>query len=103
MADDAFDGSGELLDRMDGLEGRTKSLTAGANGFASAMSRAFTQAVAGGKQLDDVLKGLALRLSGMALTQAFKPIAAGLAGGINGLFEGLFKSGSGSGAKVEAA
>ena len=46
-----------------------------ANGFASAMTRAFTQATVGGKQFDDVLKSLALRISSMALTQAFKPIA----------------------------
>jgi phage-related minor tail protein len=90
-------GDGGVLDAMDGLDRRTKSLTAGAHGFGFAMTRAFSQAVVGGKQLDDVLKGLALRLSSMAVTAAFKPIAAGLAGSINGLFEGLLKGGSGGG------
>lgn len=95
MADDAFDRSAELLDRMDGLEGRARALTVSANGFAAAMSRAFVQSTAGGKQLDDVLKGLALRLSNMAVASAFKPIASGLAGGLNNLFEGLFASSAG--------
>ncbi len=96
MADDDFEG-GALLETMDGIAGRTRSLTAGANGLASAMSRAFTQATVGGKQLDDVLKGLALRISNMALTAAFKPIAGGLMGAFNGLFDGLGSSGSGGG------
>ena len=70
------------------------SLTASANGFASAMTRAFTQATAGGKQFDDVLKSLALRISSLAVAQAFKPIASGIAtaltGGLTSLFGGLF-------------
>ena len=96
-------GDGGVLQTMDNVERRTKSLTAGANGFASAMSRAFVQAAAGGKQLDDVLKGLALRLSSMALAQAFKPIASGIAGSISGLFEGLFKSGAAAGGVTKNA
>lgn len=92
MADDALDRSHELHHNMDGLERRTKSLTASANGFAAAMSRAFVQATVGGKQLDDVLKGLALRLSNMAVASAFKLTAAGIAGGLNGLFENIFKN-----------
>ena len=43
MADDDIDSASGLLDTMDGLGGRTRALTAGANGFASAMSRAFNQ------------------------------------------------------------
>ena len=101
MADDTFDdgdgdSGGRLSRTLDGLDRRTRSLTAGANGFASAMSRAFIQATVGGKQLDEVLKGLALRLSTMALNQAFRPIASGLMSGINGLFENIFR-GNGSG------
>jgi phage-related minor tail protein len=102
MADDIDSASG-LLDTMDGLGGRTRALTAGATGFASAMSRAFNQSVIQGKQLDDVLKGLALRLSNMAVTAAFKPIAAGLAGGLDNLFGGLFAGGSGGGNSIKAA
>ena len=99
MADD-IDSASSLLDTMDGLGGRTRALTAGASGFASAMSRAFNQSVVQGKQLDDVLKGLALRLSNMAVMAAFKPIAAGLAGGLDNLFAGLFAGGSGNSLKA---
>ena len=102
MADDINSASG-LLDTMDGLGGRARALTAGATGFASAMSRAFNQSVIQGKQLDDVLKGLALRLSNMAVTAAFKPIASGLAGGLDNLFAGLFAGGSGGGNSLKAA
>src|SRR5688572_27655842 len=106
MADDAFDGGasevGGLLGTMDGLDRRTRSLTVGAHGFAAAMSRAFTQSTAGGKQLDDVLRGLALRLSNVAVASAFKPIAAGLAGGLNNLFAGMF-GGAPSGGNLTAA
>jgi phage-related minor tail protein len=90
MADD-FDSDARRLDSaLDGVERRTAALMLSANGFAGAMSRAFSQSVIGGKQFDDVLKGLALRLSNMAVTAAFKPIASGLTGGLNSLFAGLF-------------
>jgi phage-related minor tail protein len=59
------------------------------------MASAFSQSVVGGRQLDEVLKSLALRLSTLALTQAFKPLANGLAGGLNQVFSGLFGGGGG--------
>ncbi len=43
------------------------------------MTQAFTQATTGGKQFDDVLKSLALRMSNLAVQQAFKPLASGIA------------------------
>jgi phage-related minor tail protein len=109
MASEWIDGDGVewinagdgVVQSIDGVERRMNSLTASANAFSLAMSRAFVQSTAGGKQLDDVLKGLALRLSNVAVTAAFKPIAAGFAGGLNNLFAGLF--GAAPGAKVEAA
>jgi phage-related minor tail protein len=64
--------------------------------FAKAISKAFTDAAAGGKQFDDVPKQLALRLSGMAVTQAVNPVAKGLAGGLSKLFDGLFAGGGDS-------
>ena len=98
MAD--FEGnSAEVLSTLEGIEQRTAALTISTNGFASAMARAFSQSVAGGKQFDDVLRGLALRLSSMAVSAAFKPIASGIAGGLNQLFAGLF----GAGAETKAA
>lgn len=84
-----LDSTVERLDR------RTASLAVSANGFARAMSQAFVQSTAGGKQFDDVLKGLALRISSMALTAAFKPLAQSFAGGLNNLFSGLFGGGGG--------
>jgi len=89
----------ELSGALDVLDTRTRNLALSANGFANAMTRAFTQATAGGKQFDDVLKSLALRLSNMVLAQALKPIAGGLSnlitGGLTQLFGGLFGGGSG--------
>jgi phage-related minor tail protein len=90
----ALDSADELSSKLDDLNTRSKNLASSANGFASAMTRAFTQATAGGKQFDDVLKSLALRISSLAVAQAFKPIATGitsaLTGGLTQLFNGLF-------------
>ena len=61
MADDT-----DLLDTagtLDSLELKTRDLASSANSFARAMSSAFSSSIAGGKQFDDVLKSLALRLS----------------------------------------
>src|SRR4051794_39016062 len=93
MPDDPTDSADELGGVMDKLSSRTSSLTAGANGFANAMTRAFSQAVVGGKKFDDVMKSLVLRLSNMAVSAAFKPIAQGLMGNFNQLFSGLFGGG----------
>jgi phage-related minor tail protein len=87
----------ELAALSDLLRRRTDGLTISANGFAGAMGRAFSQAVAGGKQFDDVLKSLALRLSGLAVTAAFKPLATGIVSGLNQLLAGLLGAGGGAG------
>jgi phage-related minor tail protein len=80
---------------IDALTTRTDALTVSTNGFASAMTRAFTSATAGGRAFDDVLKTLALRISSLAVSNAFKPLSLGLTGGLNSLFAGLFGGGSG--------
>ena len=54
------------------------------------MSKAFADAAVGGKKFDDVLRQLALRLSDMAVAQAFQPLARSLAGGLGDLFGGVF-------------
>jgi phage-related minor tail protein len=74
---------------LDSLAAKTQALTISAGGFARAMTQAFSSSVIGGKQFDDVLKTLALRISSLAVTAAFKPLAAGLTSGIAGLFSGL--------------
>jgi lambda family phage tail tape measure protein len=87
----------DLASLLDTVQTTSNGLTISANAFSSAMTRAFTQAVAGGKQLDDVLKSLALRLSNLAVSQAFKPIASGLLDGLGGLLGGSGGGGAGGG------
>jgi phage-related minor tail protein len=90
---DEFSAAARFSSVLGNIQKQQESLASSANGFAGAMTRAFTQASAGGKQFDDVLKSLALRISGLAVAQAFKPIAAGvtsaLTGGLAQLFGGL--------------
>src|SRR6185312_2621581 len=106
MADSTFDASDTIASGNDlsallgGLQANTNNLASSANSFANAMTRAFTQATTGGKQFDTVLQSLALRISGLAVTQAFKPIASGLTTGISGGLNQLFGGLSGSGGSV---
>jgi phage-related minor tail protein len=86
MADDDLLSTGATLDS---LGSKTRDLEASANGFARAMTRAFSTSVTGGKQFDDVLKSLTLRLSDMAVRLAFKPLEKSLSGGLQSLFSGL--------------
>jgi len=84
--------AGDLPDTTDRVRNSTNALGVSATQFARAMSKAFSDAVAGGKQFDTVLKSLALRLSSMALTNAFKPlfkqIFDGMGGGSSGGSDG---------------
>jgi phage-related minor tail protein len=104
-ADEELIRAAESADRLSGvvdqLTPRMRELQSGANGFARAMTSAFTSSVVGGRQFDDVLKTLALRLSDTALRTALAPITRGLASGISQLFSGLF--GGAGGAAVAAA
>src|SRR5439155_10954619 len=86
-----------LPDVIDSLTLRTRDLQNGAHSFARAMTSAFTSSVTGGRQFDDVLKSLALRLSDLSLRMALAPVTRGIAGGINQLFNGLFAAGTGTG------
>src|SRR5690348_12135522 len=94
---DPTDGGGpsDLALTTDRVRTGTNALGLSATQFAKAMAKAFTDATTGGKQFDDVLKQLALRLSNMAVTNAFKPIAKDVLGGLNGALGGLF-GGTGS-------
>src|SRR3982750_4099232 len=102
MAEDFSDSTRDLPDTIDQLSLRTRDLQIGANGFARAMTSAFATSVSGGKQFDEVLKSLTLRLSDLSLKMALAPVTRGLAGGINQLFQGMFGGDSG-GAKLAAA
>jgi phage-related minor tail protein len=81
---------------LDSLSLKTKDLTASASGFARAMTQAFSASVTGGKQFDDVLKSLALRISDLAVRLAFKPLEKSLTSGISSLLSGLTGSVGGS-------
>jgi lambda family phage tail tape measure protein len=97
MADDT-----ELLDSastLDSLSLKTRDLASGANSFARAMTSAFATSVTGGRQFDDVLKSLALRLSDLSVRLAFKPITSALGSGIDSLLSGL----TGAGASTSTA
>ena len=88
---------GDLSQTTDKARSSTNALGVSATQFAKAMSKAFGDAVIGGKQFDDVLKQLALRLSGMAVTNAFKPIAKDILGSLNGVFGNSTGTGTGTG------
>jgi lambda family phage tail tape measure protein len=90
--------SGDFVQTADTVRSSTNALGVSATAFASAMTKAFAQATTGGKQLDDVLKSLALRLSNMATAQALKPALKGAVSGIGGMFGG---SSSGGGASSD--
>lgn len=72
----------------------TDLLAVSATQFASAMTKAFSQATVGGKQFDDVLRNMALKLSSMAVTNAFKPIAKSFSKGLGSVFKDIFNGGS---------
>ena len=81
---------GDFQGTTEKVRNSTNALGIGATTFARAMSKAFADATTGGKHFDDVLKQLALRLSGMAVTQAFRPLARGFAGGLSKLIGDIF-------------
>lgn len=74
-----------------------------ADGFSAAITRAFAGAVSGGRDLDDVLKSLALRLSTIALDAALAPIGRGIGSAISGLVGSLGAAGFAKGGIVPFA
>lgn len=100
----AIDSSGDDVSLSLGVLGsRTRELTTGATAFSRAMTSAFSASVVGGKQFDDVLKSLTLRLSDMAVRLAFKPLEKSIAGGLSNLLSGLTGSASANGLSLTAA
>lgn len=86
--------AGDLADSIDKATASTNALGVSATAFSSAMAKAFAQATVGGKQFDDVLKSLALRLSSLAVTQAFKSLSKDLSGSLSDVLGGLFSGAS---------
>ena len=84
------DSSGDDLSlTLNTLGLRTRDLALGAGAFSRAMTSAFSASVVGGKQFDDVLKSLTLRLSDLAVRMAFKPLESSLSSGLSSLLSGL--------------
>jgi len=81
-------GISDLPDVTEKARSSTNALGVSAMQFAKAMSKAFSDAVAGGKQFDDVLKSLALKLSNLALASATKSVFKQIFDGIGGANSG---------------
>jgi lambda family phage tail tape measure protein len=100
----AFESSSEESSQtLDNVSLRTRELTMGANAFSRAMTGAFRSSVVGGRQFDDVLKSLTLRLSDMAVRLAFKPLEKSISGGIESLLSGLMGTVGSGGASPKFA
>lgn len=97
---DSFDDASRTLDS---LTLRTRDLELGASSFSRAMTQAFATSVTGGKQFDDVLKSLTLRLSDLAVRLAFKPLERSLTSGLESLLSGLTGLGGSAGTGLTAA
>lgn len=85
-----------------GFEAALRALSRETNSFSGAISRAFKDAVVGGKSFEDVLKNLALRLSGLALDRALQPLSNMLGNAVSGIFStfGLAQGGVVAGGTV---
>src|SRR5512135_1227156 len=79
---------GDLPTTIDKTTASTNALGVSIRQFATLMTRAFSQAVTGGKQFDDVLKNVALSLSKLAVQSAFKALARDVTGGKGGAGDG---------------
>ena len=79
----------DLAGATDPLRDALRDLEGLADGFGRAMTTAFKRSVVDGKRLEDVLKSLALSMSGKALDAALAPITQGLSGLVGSLFSGL--------------
>ena len=90
-------GPGDITGTVDKLHKSTNALGVSATVFGGALSKAFADAVIGGKKLDDTIKSLGLRLSNLAVQAAFKPFAKDLSKGLTGVINGLFGTGIPSG------
>ena len=99
MADDDILSTGSTLTT---LTASTKGLESSAKGFASAITKAFSGAIIGGKQFDDVLKTLTLKLSDVALKLAFKPLEKSIASGLTSLLSSITGAFSGGGEQRNA-
>jgi lambda family phage tail tape measure protein len=89
---------GDFGDTANKVQKSTSALGISASAFAKTMTKAFSDATTGGKQFDDVLRQLALRLSSMAVTNSFQPLIKNALSGLGSLF-GNISGSDGSGEK----
>lgn len=82
----------QMSGQADALKGQLEDLDRLAEGVGTRMVTAFAGAALQGRNLSDVLKGLALSLARMALSAALKPLG-GMLGGLTG---GLMKNAAGN-------
>jgi hypothetical protein len=83
----------ELADDAAPLRAALGELEGLADQFGRAMTTAFRQSVVDGKRLEDVLRSLALSLSGRALNAALAPIGRGIGAILGGAAKGFSRSG----------
>lgn len=75
---------------IDEMKKKTKELESSADKFSQTIARAFVNGAAQGKQFDDILKSIALRMSDTVLRQALSPVTKGIGDGLSSLITGLF-------------
>ena len=81
----------DLSNTLDLVQSKTDKLTLNVGSLRQRHDRARSRKrCSGGKQFDDVLKSLALKLSDLAVKSAFKSAAGGLSGGLSGVFSGFW-------------
>jgi phage-related minor tail protein len=86
MADDG-NVAGELPVMIERVDMRMLDLTRSASAFSRAMTGAFAQSVTGARGFDETLRSVGLRLSGLAVQTAFKPLANLVSNGFAALFQ----------------
>lgn len=69
------------------FEASLRSLSRETDGFSRSISRAFAQAIAGGRSFESVLSSLALKLAGLALDRALAPVTSAISSTLDGLFK----------------
>ena len=98
--------NGELQatsDQLDSIRLKTLNLTALARTFSQVMTQAFSASVISGRQFEDVLKSLALKMSDLALKAALRPVEGLFASGVSRLFGGLASGSPGAGTPLRLA
>jgi phage-related minor tail protein len=82
-------GPGDIGGTVDKVHKSTNALGISATVLGAALTKAFADAVIGGKKLDDTIKSLGLRLSSLAVQAAFKPFAKDLTKGLTGIINNV--------------